>query len=382
LSVAGQPSFDEFQSARHRQGPFAIRPQLAIVDVGVDTNVFNTVTDPRSDFTSTLRPAADLWLRTGRWEAAGRTQVGANFFRRYTSERSVDTDNRVRLAGRPARFTPFGTATFLSTRDRISPEIDDRVRRLDRSAAAGIDVKFGSRTTARTSVGRSSTRYNDNVAAASYAEALNRTETVVTAAMRYRLTSLTTLVFQGDKQANHFVHEETRNADTLSVIPGVEFDRGALVSGRGFVGYRRFNFRDPRLRDYGGLAATVDLTYTLQDVTRFGLTADRNVEYSFELEQPYYVSSGLALTITNQASDRWSLFGLVSLRRLDYRQSLPSSRVDPRVDEVAQTRGGIGYRVGPRIRAELTTNYQRRSSPRADRRYDGLRLGSAIFFEF
>ena len=38
---------------------------MALSNAGTDTNVFNEATDPKKDFTVTVTPATDLWLRLG-----------------------------------------------------------------------------------------------------------------------------------------------------------------------------------------------------------------------------------------------------------------------------------------------------------------------------
>ncbi|MFN8060144.1 MAG: outer membrane beta-barrel protein [Vicinamibacterales bacterium] len=379
--LAGQTTPDPFDTARHRSGALAMNPELALVDLGVDTNVFYEVDAPRRDFTMTFRPAADIWLRAGHLRAAAHTQVALNYFQQFSSERSANTDNRLRLELRGPRLTPFGSVSFLSSRDR-TPEIDARVRRQERSGGAGVDVVVGPRLTARVETNRFVTRYADSSVARGYAIALDRSEQLYRGALRYRATPLTTFVLQADRQANAFTFANERDATTVSVVPGIEFDRAALISGRGFVGYRRFDFTDARLRDFRGLVASVDLGYTLRGQTRFGVTADRNVEYSFEIQQPYYVTSGAGVNLSQQFTERWSAQTQIQQRRLDYRRALLTVAVPPRTDHVTYVSAGLGFRPGLHSRFDLTVSYQRRSSERLDREYDGLRAGGGFLYEF
>ena len=380
--AAGQSSSNPFEAARHVRGPFAINPSLSVVDVGVDTNVFNEVSNPKSDFTAVFRPAADMWLQSGRVGLNARAQVSWNYFQHYASERYAGTDDRIRLEVQGSRFTPFGAASFLSTRDRISAEVDARVRRNEWTAGGGADVNLGAKLTARVAANRFEARYNQAEGVGSFAAALDRREDWVGGSLRYRLTPLTTLVTDITGQMNRFVYESSRDADTLTILPGVEFDRAALVSGRGFVGYRRFDFLDPALEDFRGVVASVDLAYVLRSSTRFGFTADRNVEYSFDLVQPYFVSSGLGLRVTQQITERWSVSGYVSRRSLDYRAPLPAALVPPRTDRVNYLSGTLGARISARTRVEGTAFYQRRSSIQIRREFDGLRIVSSLIYEF
>ena len=47
---------DPFVSARVHIGPFAVNPSISLANVGLDTNVFNEVVDPKKDFTATITP--------------------------------------------------------------------------------------------------------------------------------------------------------------------------------------------------------------------------------------------------------------------------------------------------------------------------------------
>jgi hypothetical protein len=380
--AAGQSSPNPFETARHVRGPFAINPSISVVDVGVDTNVFNEVTDPKSDFTAVFRPAADMWLRSGRVGLTARAQVSWNYFQQYASERYAGTDDRVRLEVQGSRVTPFGTASFLSTRDRISADVDARIRRNEWTVGGGADIGLGGKLTARLTANRFEARYNENQGVGTFAAALDRREDSVSGALRYRVTPLTTIVADVTGQVNRFVYETARDADTLTILPGVEFDRLALISGRGYVGYRRFDFIDPTLEDFRGVVAAIDLAYVLRGSTQFGFTADRNVEYSFDLVQPYYVSAGLGVRVTQQITERWNVSGSVSRRSLDYRAPLPAALVPPRTDRVNYFSATLGARVSARTRVEGTAFYQHRSSIQVRRDFDGLRIGGSLIYEF
>ena len=56
------------ESVRMHLGPLFVNPTIALTNAGVDTNVFNEATQdsPKEDFTLTLAPATDAWLRMGR----------------------------------------------------------------------------------------------------------------------------------------------------------------------------------------------------------------------------------------------------------------------------------------------------------------------------
>src|SRR5712691_10833261 len=57
---------DPVTSARIRLGPFGITPSIALTNLGVDSNVFNSLENPQQDFRFTLSPQVNSWFRAGR----------------------------------------------------------------------------------------------------------------------------------------------------------------------------------------------------------------------------------------------------------------------------------------------------------------------------
>ena len=88
---------DPFATARLRSGPLAWTPGLAVTNVGWDSNVFNEWTNPKDDFTATVTPQADMWLRFGPLQVVAHGAVGYQYFAHYVEERSWNTDDSVKL---------------------------------------------------------------------------------------------------------------------------------------------------------------------------------------------------------------------------------------------------------------------------------------------
>lgn len=372
---------EPFDNARHRQGPVAANPELALINLGVDTNVFNETANAKGDFVFGVRPGTDVWVRMGRLRVEAHTQVAFLYFAQYDTERSADTDNRARIEVRGQRLTPFAQVGFVSARDRLTPEFDARVRRQEKSLTLGTDVAVGAKTTLRAFFEHFDTNFNDRAAAGAFSASLDHRETSGTASLRYRLTPLTTLVLLTDRQQNRFDFATERDALGIRVTPGVEFDAGALIRGTAYLGYRRFDFDARSVKDFTGLEATVNLSYAPRPSLRLGFTADRNLEYSFDIQQPYYVASGIGGDVTQQFSPRWSGSARATRRRLNY-GGATSPLVSPRNDGVTQLSAGLGYRLGLHARAEALLAYNGRDSRVRDREYSGVRLGSSLIYEF
>ena len=54
------------------------------------------------------------------------------------------------------------------------------------------------------------------------------------------------------------------------------------------------------LADYDGLTGAVNLSYTLLGSTRFGFEFNRDVQYSYDVNQPYYLQTRLGGSIAQQ----------------------------------------------------------------------------------
>ena len=69
-----------------------MNPTISMPNIGIDTNVFNDPANvtPRRDFTVTVPPKTDLWLRMGRTWLSGVIAEEIVWYQNYTTERSVE----------------------------------------------------------------------------------------------------------------------------------------------------------------------------------------------------------------------------------------------------------------------------------------------------
>jgi hypothetical protein len=101
------------ESARVRFGPLWINPSIALPNLGIDTNVFNepSSASPKTDFTMTVTPKADLWLRMGRTWLSGASNQRLRYQQRVGDGRpepdrlrSYGAEVGVRLSGGDLRL--------------------------------------------------------------------------------------------------------------------------------------------------------------------------------------------------------------------------------------------------------------------------------------
>jgi hypothetical protein len=180
------------------------------------------------------------------------------------------------------------------------------------------------------------------------------------------------------RQTDRFGARPDRDSDTLKVMPSVRLEAPAIVQGSLGVGYRRFDGRTAELPDFTGIVYEGNLSHIIADRTKVDVGLSRDVQYSFEILEPYYVINGLRLTLSHQLRDTIDVRAMASRDRLDYHAQ--SGDAVSRRDRVEVISGGGGYRIRPNVRIGFDLEYTRRLSERADRRYDRTRmLGSASY---
>lgn len=381
--VSAQPA-DEV-TPRFQFGPLGLTPKIALKDVGVDTNPLNQAGESARDFTATLLPGVDSWLRLGRARLSGKTSLEWTYFNTSRTQRSFNVNQEGRVEVLLNRAAPFVHGGYLRTRQRPNLEIDLRVQQNATVAGGGLALRLGSRTRLEVEGRRSSLRFGDGrYGDASIGRALDRDAEVYALSTRVTLTPLTTFVLRAEGLRDRFTSTVLRNSDSIAVLPGFELKPSALIAGKVAVGFRRFDATDASVPDFGGLVGHVDAAYTWREATRFGFKADRNIEYSVEEEQPYFVASGGSLEVTQMIGQNWFVIGRGGRTRLAYRKFLDTSALIQapagRSDRVDSYGMGIGRRLGEDLKVGVDVNQVRRTSSISARQYQGFRFGVSISY--
>ena len=126
----------DLTKVRTHIGPLWMNPSLALTNLGVDDNVFNEPDDapPKKDFTFTLSPQTDLWLRFGPTWIKGTFKEDIVWFQKYASERSANSTYGLAWQVPLNRLRFEVSNTWLKTRDRPGFEIDARSLRKETTA--------------------------------------------------------------------------------------------------------------------------------------------------------------------------------------------------------------------------------------------------------
>lgn len=376
-----QNASDDVTTAKIRLGPLGLTPKIAIRNMGVDTNVFRSVDAPKKDFTATFEPELDSWLRLGRAQVSGRSAVQWLYFSHNSTERSLGRSQSGGVELRLSRLTPSAGISYLRTEKSASLEIDSRVPQITTGRRAGLTAALGPAVSVALD-GEWTSFQLDRVGGSSgpIADSLDRRTAAGTASLRYILTPLTTLVVRTGVGHDRFDVNPLRNSDSLSVTPGFEFKPFALVSGSAFVGYRHFKALDPQVPDYRGPTAAVSLNYIAREMARVTVGVRRDIEYSFEAEQPYYVATGLDFTVTEMLGPGWDVIGRLGRTRLDYRNVVTVITAVGRRDRMNNWGLGLGHHLPSGVRVGFDIDYSRRVSAVSGREFHGFRFGGSVTY--
>ncbi len=373
------------ETARIRVGPIGLNPSISITNVGIDTNIFNDAQDPKEDVTATFRPQLEGIVRVRFATLRVTGAVEALYFKRYDYLRSAQPNGSANLEVRGNRASAFAAVNVSRTRQRTSFEIDDRPLQTQESLTVGGDVRLGGKTAIglAASYAFSDLVQDPSEGSVSIGTALNRRQESATAFVRYDIAPLTTILVRADAQRDTFDTATFRNTRRLRITPGVEFKPFALFSGFASIGYSRMELVESFEPPLSNLFAAIDLGYTVRGRLRLGVQGTRDVFYSAQPDQPYYVTTGFTGSVSQALSPAVAVAVRAGRQRLDYNQvpGLGSNAVAAGVDTIESYGGGVVWRVRPDLQLGINADQQQRRTASSERNgYRGLRAGAFLTF--
>jgi hypothetical protein len=381
--AAAQTERDPWESTRWRFGPFAVTPRVELKNLGWDTNVFNAPDEPKSDFTTTVGAPVDWWLRFGRGRLHVVDYFEGVYFATYSNQGGFNQRHDVTLTVRLNRLRPYVGGYYLSTNDRPGYGIDARVRHTESNGNAGAVIRLTSRTNLDLSIRQTTFRYNDaDYPGAPFSTTLDRTAISYGAQASYGITPLTTFTLLVDGMQERYTESPDRDNNGFRILPGVELNPHALIKGKAQAGYRKLDTLAPGMPDFSGLVANVELAYVFRGMTRFTVGLSRDIYFSYEVAEPFYIQPGITLSLTQQVRGPWDVQARGAWYRLDYQrtESALGAALPERVDRSSSWGAGVGYRVGGDVRVGLNLDYTRRNSILDIQTYEGLRGGMAVTY--
>ena len=374
---------DPRTDARMHVGPVYMTPSVTVRNLGIDTNVFNEAENPKTDFTYTLTPKMQLWLPvTRRFLLTTRAETGLVYFQKYADQRSIDPRVMMRGDIMLRRLAVFAEDDFRWSKERVNLEIDDRVRQKVNAARAGLIFGVTPKFSTEVSLYQSTYDFDASLTtfrAINYRAGLKRNERGLRVELSHRLTSKTTLILEAETLRARFDFATVKNSDGFRITPGVVFSPRALISGTAKAGFRRLKPLSEEAPTFQGLVASINMGYTVLGATRLSVEAARDLTYSFEVSQPYYVQNTFGGSIRRQIHGDIDLVLSGKRARQTYRP-LAEVLTAPRRDRVLNYAADLGYRLTPAARAGFVLGWQRRESSIASRTYSGVTAGLSLTF--
>jgi hypothetical protein len=386
LPASAQFVEPDVSRARVRIGPLMLNPVVELRNLGIDTNVFNEPADrAKRDFTFTLTPQTELWMRIGRTWMTGNVREDVLWYQTYATERAGNTNYTLAWLVPLNRISLNVSTSFLNARDRPGFEIDARVQRKELTFKGAAEVRVLSKTFAGVRGSQEHVDFDNNAAflGSNLRHELNRTATGGAVTLRHQVTPLTSISVDAGRTEDRFQFSSLRDADSTAAGVEVTFDPLALIKGSARFGYRDYQPLSPDVPRYRGTTAAVDLTYVLLGTTRFSVQAVRDVSYSYDVNQPYYLQSGVQAMLAQQIFGPVDVVGRVGIQNLAYRdREVGTVQLVDRTDVVHSYGGGVGYHLGDSLRIGVNVDTQRRSSDVAYRQYEGLKIGTSVTYGF
>ena len=365
-----------------RLGPLRLAPGLRVRQVGIDSNIFQEAAAPREDFVVSFTPDVNFYLRPRGMRVSAYLGSDFNYFHEYSDERFIAPTARGRVDLLFGLFRPYAGGGRTDTQERPNREIDARARRLDTEYGGGL--AFGYSAVSFYYV--SATHFANNYAEAQVFEgvdleqSLDKVTMAYDAGARLSLTPLTSLSLVAGYSEDRFTYAVARDASSRYGYGELIFSSDAIIRGTARLGVRDFEPEDPALDPYLGLIAQVALVYPVLDRGSFAFAFVRDVTYSFEQVEGYYVDTTADLTYTHRLYRGWDAQGRIGWSRLGY---AAVNGAGDRNDGMRVLSGGFGYNFADRSRLGFTYEWSRRSSDeRPDREYDRRRVFASWAFTF
>lgn len=375
---------------RFHIGPFYVTPTFKIGTVGVDTNVFYTSTDRRTDGTATGGPGLNIVLPIRK---ALQLNVDGNisytYFVRTGSQRRLGGGASAGLTWEGTRARAGVSYSSAQTFARPSYEVDDRILQRAETYQGQVESRVFGRF--HLSLGGEQTR-NRVLGEAVFRgsnlqKTLNATAITGRAALRYGITSKTSAQVEASRRWNEFARDPSRDGRSDEIRFGLQTSSTALLSGHAFMGLGRTHLDARPGEPQKLVTADLAITWHVSPRTRLLGSWLRERRYS-ALEIPGALPTVLVRTYSAGAEKE--LWG----RRLDLRLggSVQKLRTDSpavavteppppvKADTARSAHADLGYRFRSRLRVGLVAGYTERSSTFADLGIHGLLLGASVTY--
>jgi len=378
---------------RHRLGPAWVTLRLQLKNAGVETNVFQTFTDPVRDEVVVLGAQGDGVLPVGRrLEITGSGFVEQHHYRREGEERSTDFHGEGRIELDLGALELFGGGGGGQFTQRFSIDVDDRLPRQEKRAHAGAVLDLTSRLSVTAQAAGEVITFSAGTfrLGGNVKEAMDRNTLTATGQLRHTLTPRTSVVLSADVLEDRFISQPPhlpRVRRSYRYLGGLEFGERAVVSGRVLVGMRHFpGTLAQGSPPYKGPIGTADLTLPVGHAARLRFQGLRDVLYAsslVEVGDVRYRNAFIYQRYWGEAFLPLSPQGLATVLTAGFEEAqyllpypyLSDFRLEDRVDHRFTLGAGLVQRLGDTVRIGGHVFWSRRVSTLPFFSYEGWRYG-------
>lgn len=376
-----------------RLGPIYLTPRLQIGTIGLDTNVFYTPTERRTDLSANGGPGLELIAPLfGAFRLEGLGQIDYTYFARTTPLRRLGGTAGGWLTVDTERFQLKAGRAYTRSFSRLGIEVDQRVERLVRTDSVSVKQRLFGRTSAVGYAARSRDETEDGQTflGTDLARTLTRDVDTVRGGLEYQLSIKTALLVEGEYEFDRFPLAPARDADQRRFAGGIRTDRTALIAGRAVAGVRYFRPKQAGAVERQALYADVDAMWNITAKTRLGGAYRHDLVYST------FDTTGETPTLTTQTIEarfEKDIFQRLELRLVGrevriltdgaVRLTFPDGETVTQVRDDRSREGIVEllYRLRPRLQVGGTLSYIERRSTVGDFGIDGLLAGATVRFD-
>lgn len=379
--LTGTLAATEPQTGVFRMGSFRLAPGITVREIGTDENVFDEPVDPKKDWVAAGTPDLSLFTRTRFLQFSGYAGSEMQYYRTYESERAIGHAFKGRADVLIGRVTPFFGAGETSNRTRATGEIDVRANLKINELSAGIAYDLSEHSKLFVAGAQTETDFRDAFQSGiSLDQTLSRRETEYMVGARTDLTPLLRMELRGSYREDRFRFAPSRNGDSYRGEISLLFDPAAVITGSAALGYDDYTPVDPLVTGFRGLTANGALTYRVLEIGRLNLSFNRGRQYSFDIEEAYYILNAGFIAWTQRLAGDVDLQVQGSRSLFDYGERREGSA--KRKETLDMVNGNVGYNLRNKTRVSLNYQLDERRSPLAERKYFRRRVFLSWLFAF
>ncbi len=305
-----------------RLGPFHVQPYFRIKQAGYDDNVYLDNANQQGAFTATLGPGIRAVMPAGRRAALiVDDELDYAYIGNASGLNHFNNALRAKLDLLLDPFLVYADMHYDSSRERPNAELDFRVRHSVVGQAAGFkalvsnritaglqvtrqDFKFGSSTSPEELVGGGA----DRQALLQSLRELERVESEASAFVAYRVFRKTSVGLERSEGRADFADPQSqRDARNRKTYLTASFSPSAFLAGSVRLGRLRLEPEERQDSGFNGTVVDVSLGCRISSRSHARLRYDRNVVFSVQSDNLYFITEGWRAAYAHSISDRWSV---------------------------------------------------------------------------